>query len=181
MSLTPTTAVPTPGTAPATVLVAPPTATTQRAGAGPAAAPHAPAAVLIAPSGAPAGGRASRPATPGAAITAPTTAPTAAAGSAGGLVGDLPATDIRAAGEVELIPLLRTQIDALDAGIARLIAERARLSGRIQSARIAAGGVRIELGRERRILEAYRDALGDEGTNLGTAVLRLCRGPLGSR
>jgi chorismate mutase len=83
-----------------------------------------------------------------------------------------------AAGEAELIPLLRTQIDAIDAGIARLVAERARLSARVQTARIAAGGVRVELGRERLVLEGYRDTLGDDGVPLGSAVLRLCRGPL---
>ena len=83
-----------------------------------------------------------------------------------------------AAAEAELIPLLRTQIDAIDAGITRLIAERARLSARIQTARMAAGGVRVELGRERLILEGYRDALGEDGVPLGSAVLRLCRGPL---
>jgi len=80
--------------------------------------------------------------------------------------------------EAELIPLLRSQIDAIDAGIARLVAERARLSRRVQSARIAAGGVRIELGRERRIVEQYRDSLGEEGVTLGNAVLRVCRGSL---
>ena len=84
----------------------------------------------------------------------------------------------QAAQEAELIPLLRTQIDAIDAGIARLVAERARLSRRVQSARIAAGGVRIELGRERRIVEQYREMLGDDGVPLGNAVLRVCRGPL---
>ena len=83
-----------------------------------------------------------------------------------------------AAGEAELIPLLRTQIDAIDAGIARLVAERARLSARIQSARIASGGVRVELGRERLVLDAYRQTLGEDGVPLGNAVLRLCRGPL---
>jgi len=83
-----------------------------------------------------------------------------------------------AAAEAELIPLLRTQIDAIDAGIARLVAERARLSARIQSARIAAGGVRVELGRERLVLAGYRNSLGDDGVPLGNAVLRLCRGPL---
>jgi chorismate mutase len=82
------------------------------------------------------------------------------------------------AAEAELIPLLRTQIDAIDAGIARLVAERARLSARVQSARIAAGGVRVELGRERLVLAGYRDNLGDDGVPLGSAVLRLCRGPL---
>ena len=84
-----------------------------------------------------------------------------------------------AAGEAELIPLLRTQIDAIDVGIARLVAERARLSARIQSARIASGGVRVELGRERLVLDGYRQTLGDDGVPLGSAVLRLCRGPIG--
>jgi chorismate mutase len=82
-----------------------------------------------------------------------------------------------AASEAELIPLLRSQIDAIDAGIARLVAERARLSRRVQTARIAAGGVRIELGRERRIVQQYRDSLGEDGVMLGSAVLRICRGP----
>jgi len=101
-----------------------------------------------------------------------------AAASAVASVTALPATDVRTAGEADLIPLLRTQIDALDAGVARLIAERARLSRRIQAARIAAGGVRVELNREHRILEGYKVALGEDGIGLGTAVLRLCRGPL---
>jgi chorismate mutase len=81
-------------------------------------------------------------------------------------------------GEDDLIPLLRSQIDAIDAGIARLVAERARLSARVQRARIASGGVRVELGRERMVLAKYKEALGDEGVPLATAVLRLCRGPL---
>ena len=89
-----------------------------------------------------------------------------------------PATAASSIGEAEIIPLLRTQIDAIDAGIARLVAERARLSARIQSARIASGGVRVELGRERLVLDAYRDTLGEDGVPLGSAVLRLCRGPL---
>ena len=90
----------------------------------------------------------------------------------------LPPASPSPASEADLIPLLRTQIDALDTGIARLVAERGRLSARIQTARIASGGVRVELGRERRVLEGYRDSLGDEGVALGNAVLRLCRGPL---
>ena len=80
--------------------------------------------------------------------------------------------------EAELIPLLRNQIDAIDDGIARLVAERARLSARIQAARIAIGGVRVELGRERLVLDGYRQSLGEDGVPLGSAVLRLCRGPL---
>jgi chorismate mutase len=117
---------------------------------------------------------------PAAGPTPSTGVATAAPGTAvpATLPASLPATELRTAGETDLIPLLRTQIDAIDAGVTRLIAERARLSRRIQTARIAAGGVRVELGRERRILAGYRAALGEEGVGLATAVLRLCRGPL---
>ena len=74
------------------------------------------------------------------------------------------------------ISTLRGQIDALDAAIVNLVAERARLSRRIQTARINAGGTRVELGRERVILETYRDALGAQGPHLADAVLQVCRG-----
>ena len=74
------------------------------------------------------------------------------------------------------IPVLRGQIDALDEAIARLVAERARLSARIQAARMNAGGTRVELGRERVILETYRAALGPNGPALADAVLQVCRG-----
>ena len=76
----------------------------------------------------------------------------------------------------DTIPMLRGQIDALDEAIVSLVAERARLSRRIQAARINAGGARVELGRERMILDAYRAGLGAEGPSLADAVLRLCRG-----
>ena len=78
----------------------------------------------------------------------------------------------------EVIPVLRSQIDALDEAIMRLVNERARLSRRVQTARIASGGVRIELGREREIHSRYRSALGEGGTALADAILRACRGPL---
>ncbi|HST48726.1 chorismate mutase [Jatrophihabitans sp.] len=70
----------------------------------------------------------------------------------------------------------RGQIDALDTAIVRLVAERARLSQRIQAARVNAGGARVELGRERAVLGRYRNRLGTEGSALGEAVLRVCRG-----
>ena len=78
--------------------------------------------------------------------------------------------------DAEAISTLRGQIDALDAAIVNLVAERARLSRRIQIARINAGGTRVELGRERVILETYRDALGAQGPHLADAVLQVCRG-----
>jgi chorismate mutase len=80
------------------------------------------------------------------------------------------------AGEADAIPVLRGQIDALDAAICRLVSERARLSQRIQAARMNNGGTRVELGRERVILDAYRRALGSNGPSLADAILQVCRG-----
>ena len=74
------------------------------------------------------------------------------------------------------IGAMRGQIDALDTAIARLVTERAHLSRRIQTARLNAGGTRVELGRERAILSHYRSKLGSEGAALADAVLRICRG-----
>jgi chorismate mutase len=74
------------------------------------------------------------------------------------------------------IPVLRAQIDAIDEAIVRLVAERAKLSHRIQTARMNAGGTRVELGRERVILETYRSALGQHGPALADSVLQVCRG-----
>jgi monofunctional chorismate mutase len=71
---------------------------------------------------------------------------------------------------------LRQQIDAMDQAIVALVAERARLSHRIQTVRMNAGGTRVELGRERVILATYRDALGPDGPHLADAVLQVCRG-----
>jgi chorismate mutase len=76
----------------------------------------------------------------------------------------------------DAIPVLRGQIDALDEAIVRLVAERAKLSRRIQTARMNAGGTRVELGRERVILETYRAALGPHGPALADSVLQVCRG-----
>ncbi|MGN6605462.1 MAG: chorismate mutase [Jatrophihabitans sp.] len=74
------------------------------------------------------------------------------------------------------IRVLRGQIDALDTAITRLVAERAALSARVQSTRMNAGGTRVELGREREILAAYRDALGAHGPAVADAILQVCRG-----
>ena len=76
----------------------------------------------------------------------------------------------------EAILLLRQQIDSLDEAITRLVAERAKLSRRVQTARMNAGGTRVELGRERVILNTYRGALGPNGPALADAILQVCRG-----
>jgi chorismate mutase len=76
----------------------------------------------------------------------------------------------------EAIPVLRERIDELDAQIAQLVRSRSEVSRRIQAARIQGGGTRIELGRERVVLQGYREVLGPDGALLGDAVLRVCRG-----
>ena len=76
----------------------------------------------------------------------------------------------------QAIPVLRGQIDVLDEAIVRLVAERAKLSARTQAARVGAGGTRVELGRERVILDTYRRGLGTHGPALADAVLQVCRG-----
>jgi chorismate mutase len=79
---------------------------------------------------------------------------------------------------LEIIPANRQRIDDLDGEIIRLILERRELSRQVQAARLATGGVRVELNREAQILGTYRDALGQDGVTLASALLRACRGPL---
>jgi chorismate mutase len=90
--------------------------------------------------------------------------------------GTAPAVDAIKSAADDTIDTLRGQIDALDVAITRLVAERTQLSRRVQQARINAGGTRVELGRERVIMDHYRTVLGAEGPNLAEAVLRIGRG-----
>jgi hypothetical protein len=46
---------------------------------------------------------------------------------------------------------------------------------------VGAGGTRMELSRERVVLDHYRRELGARGAALGEAVLRVCRGVALSR
>ena len=94
------------------------------------------------------------------------TAPTRAPGPLPDEQGDLD----------RLVNGLRARIDDLDRSVVHHIQERRELSRRIQQARVAAGGVRIELSREREVLDRYAHTLGRDGTALATAVLRSCRG-----
>jgi chorismate mutase len=84
-----------------------------------------------------------------------------------------PATDADAQ-----IGVIRERIDEIDAAIMSLWQERAALSQRVGATRVAAGGTRLVLSRERQILDKYRDALGSDGTQLALLVLRAGRGPL---
>ena len=71
----------------------------------------------------------------------------------------------------------RQRIDALDAELVRLIAERAALSAQVQSARRASGGPRIVQSRENEVVGRWRDALGRPGGTIALALLELGRGP----
>jgi chorismate mutase len=70
----------------------------------------------------------------------------------------------------------RERIDELDRRILELIVERAGVSHENQSARVAAGGRRLDLSRESQILATYRETLGKPGVTIAMAVLEFCRG-----
>lgn len=76
------------------------------------------------------------------------------------------------------IPKLRQRIDEIDAEIIALWRERASISQRIGAARVAAGGTRLALAREREILDRFHRELGEVGTQLGLLILRAGRGRL---
>jgi chorismate mutase len=92
---------------------------------------------------------------------------------------DAPASAQQATEDADThIAVIRERIDEIDATIMRLWQERATLSQRVGATRVAAGGTRLVLSRERAILDKYRDALGSDGTQLALLVLRAGRGPL---
>ncbi|MGH3739444.1 MAG: chorismate mutase [Micromonosporaceae bacterium] len=76
------------------------------------------------------------------------------------------------------IPAMRERIDEIDNAIIRLWQERAALSQQIGRSRIASGGTRLVLARERAIVERFREALGADGTQVALLLLRSGRGPL---
>jgi chorismate mutase len=73
---------------------------------------------------------------------------------------------------------LRKRIDEIDQSITSLWLERARLSKEVGATRVASGGTRLVLAREREILERFRQALGEDGVQLALLILRAGRGPL---
>jgi chorismate mutase len=76
------------------------------------------------------------------------------------------------------IASLRGRIDEIDATIIALWQERAALSQQVGATRVAAGGTRLVLARERDILDRFREALGEDGTQLALLILRAGRGRL---
>ena len=73
---------------------------------------------------------------------------------------------------------MRTRIDEIDSALIALWQERAALSRQVGSTRVASGGTRLVLSREREILERFRTALGEDGIQLALLLLRAGRGPL---
>ena len=73
---------------------------------------------------------------------------------------------------------MRERIDEIDQAIIDLWLERARLSQQVGKTRMASGGTRLVLSREREIVERFRSALGADGTQVALMILRAGRGPL---
>jgi chorismate mutase len=68
--------------------------------------------------------------------------------------------------------------DEIDAALIALWQERAAISREVGATRVAAGGTRLVLSREREILERFSAELGADGTQLALLILRAGRGPL---
>jgi chorismate mutase len=73
---------------------------------------------------------------------------------------------------------IRERIDVIDQTIIDLWLERAKLSQQVGRTRMASGGTRLVLSREREIVERFREAIGADGTQLALLLLRAGRGPL---
>jgi chorismate mutase len=76
------------------------------------------------------------------------------------------------------ISSLRTRIDDIDAALIQLWQERAALSQEVGRTRVASGGTRLVLAREREILEKFGAELGEDGVQLALLILRAGRGRL---
>ncbi len=72
----------------------------------------------------------------------------------------------------------RATIDALDAELMRLIAQRTAVSRRIQKLRRDAGGPVVEHSREGVVVARWVEGLGRPGASVALALLELSRGPL---
>ncbi|MFK3981128.1 chorismate mutase [Micromonospora sp. NPDC050397] len=78
----------------------------------------------------------------------------------------------------ERILAMRDRINEIDSALIALWQERASLSQQVGATRVASGGTRLVLSREREILDKFHAALGADGTQLALLVLRAGRGPL---
>jgi chorismate mutase len=85
---------------------------------------------------------------------------------------------VDATATTDRIAELRSEIDACDAQIIELVQRRLATSRQIGALRAAAGGTRLSLSRESRVLARFRSALGDDGATLALMLLRQGRGRL---
>ena len=92
---------------------------------------------------------------------------------------DTPDTGTDQPGASDRISTLRRRIDEIDGQIIALWQERAAASKEVGATRIASGGTRLVLSREREIMERYRAGMGPDGTQVALLILRAGRGPLG--
>ncbi|MDI1460345.1 chorismate mutase [Catellatospora sp. KI3] len=76
------------------------------------------------------------------------------------------------------ITSMRERIDAIDAALIALWQERAAISQQVGRVRVASGGTRLVLSREREIMDRFRAELGTDGAQLALLLLRAGRGPL---
>jgi chorismate mutase len=76
------------------------------------------------------------------------------------------------------IAAMRQRIDEIDAELIALWQERASISQQVGKTRVASGGTRLVLSREREIMDRFRAQLGPDGTQLALLILRAGRGPL---
>ena len=76
------------------------------------------------------------------------------------------------------ISKMRARIDEIDAQLIELWQERAAISQQVGKTRVASGGTRLVLSREREIMDRFRAQLGPDGTQLALLILRAGRGPL---
>lgn len=117
---------------------------------------------------------------PSSILSAPTDATATGNGNADAAADRTPATATTGASgsAVDNITGLRERIDEIDNAIIQLWQERAAISAEVGRVRIASGGTRLVLSREREIVDRFRDALGADGVQLALLILRAGRGPL---
>jgi chorismate mutase len=78
----------------------------------------------------------------------------------------------------ETIASLRRRIDEIDTALIQLWQERADLAQQVCVLRLSAGDTRLSLSGEYEVLKRFRDAIGLNGAQLATLLLKAGRGEL---
>lgn len=88
------------------------------------------------------------------------------------------AADSTGSASEAMLDSMRDRINDIDDELIRLWRERSHISKEVGQQRMASGGTRLALSREREICERFSTALGEDGTQLALLLLRAGRGPL---